>query len=77
MLAQRDGSVIESLPHVAVPTLVLVGSEDKPFIAAANYMASKIPNAKLATIDRAGHVSNVDRPQVFNATVREFLRTLS
>lgn len=76
MLAQRDASVIESLPHVAVPTLVLVGSEDKPFIGAASYMAGKIPNAKLVTIERAGHVSNVDRPQPFNATVREFLRTL-
>lgn len=73
MLAQRDGSVIESLPAVSVPTLVIVGAEDAPFIGAANYMASKIPNATLAVIEHAGHVSNVDRPNVFNARVREFL----
>ena len=76
MLTQRDASVMESLPQITVPTLVLVGSEDKPFIGAANYMAGKIPNATLAVIDRAGHVSNVDRPQAFNASVRDFLRTL-
>jgi len=76
MLAQCDATVIESLPQITVPTLVLVGSEDKPFIGAANYMAGKIPNATLAVIDRAGHVSNVDRPHAFNASVRDFLRTL-
>lgn len=76
MLAQRDGSVIESLPSITVPTLVLVGSLDKPFIGAANYMAAKIPGATLAVIDDAGHVSNVDRPRAFNSRVREFLRTL-
>jgi pimeloyl-ACP methyl ester carboxylesterase len=73
MLAQRDGSVIESLPAVSVPTLVIVGADDAPFIGAANYMAAKIPNATLAVIEHAGHVVNVDRPNVFNARVREFL----
>lgn len=73
MLAQRDGSVIECLPDVSVPTLVIVGADDAPFMAAANYMTGKIPNATLAVIEHAGHVSNVDRPNVFNARVREFL----
>ena len=76
MLAQRDGSVIEALPAVSVPTLVVVGADDAPFIGAANYMAAKIPNATLAVIEHAGHVSNVDRPNVFNARVREFLAKL-
>src|SRR5215469_8896681 len=73
MLAQLDGSVIESLPGISVPTLVIVGAADAPFIGAANYMAAKIPSAALAVIEHAGHVSNVDRPNVFNARVREFL----
>lgn len=76
MLAQRDGSVIESLPAVSVPALVIVGADDAPFIGAANYMAGKIPNATLTVIEHAGHVSNVDRPNVFNARVREFLAKL-
>ncbi len=73
MLTQRDASVIESLPAITVPTLVLVGSQDTPFLGAANYMASKIPDAKLVVIDGAGHVSNADAPDVFNARVLEFL----
>ncbi len=73
MLAQRDGSGIESLPAVSVPTLVIVGADDAPFIGAANYRAARIPDATLTVIEHAGHVSNVDRPNVFNARVREFL----
>ena len=76
MLTQRDGSVIDSLPAIAVPTLVLVGSEDTPFVGAANYMAAKIPGAKLAVIEGAGHVSNADAPDDFNARVLEFLAEL-
>lgn len=73
MLAQRDASVIDSLAAVSVPTLVIVGAEDAPFIGAANYMTAKIPNATHTVIEHAGHMSNVDRPNVFNARVREFL----
>lgn len=76
MLAQRDGRVIESLPAVAVPTLVLVGSRDEPFLAATDYMASKIPGARKAVIPDAGHAANLDQPAAFNAAVDDFLATL-
>ena len=48
MLSQRDAAVIESLPGIAVPTLVLVGADDTPFLAATDYMAAKIPNVSSA-----------------------------
>lgn len=73
ILAQRDASVIDSLAAVSVPTLVIVGADDAPFIGAANYLTAKIPNATLTVIEHAGHESNVDRPNVFNARVGEFL----
>src|SRR5882757_3336351 len=43
MLAQRDARVIESLPGIKVPSLVVVGADDTPFLAASDYMAAKIP----------------------------------
>ena len=73
MLAQRDARVINSLPDIKVPSLVLVGSEDTPFLAAADYMAAKIPNADKVVIDGAGHAANIDKPQAFNAALGEFL----
>lgn len=73
MLTQRDAQVISSLPAIAVPALVVVGAEDKPFLAASDYMAAKIPGAKKAVIKDAGHAVNLDQPQAFNAAVLDFL----
>lgn len=73
MLAQNSSDVIHSLPDIAVPTLVVVGDRDEPFLAASDYMAAKIPGARKAVIADAGHASNVDQPQAFNAAVLEFL----
>lgn len=76
MLAQSDGRVMASLPEIRVPTLVLVGALDQPFLAATDYMAGKIPGATRVVIDGAGHASNIDRPREFNAAVTQFLDAL-
>jgi pimeloyl-ACP methyl ester carboxylesterase len=73
ILTQRDARIIESLPKIDVPTLVVVGADDRPFLAAANYMAAKIPDAELAVLTGAGHASNIDQPEAFNQEVNEFL----
>lgn len=76
MLAQQGSELIDALPNIAVPTLVLVGSEDTHFLAAADYMAGKIPGAQKTVIPGAGHAANLDRPTAFNAAVAGFLAGL-
>jgi len=76
MLAQKDARVIDSLPHIAVPSIVIVGANDTPFLAASDYMAAKIPGAKKAVIPNAGHAANIDQPEAFNAAVLAFLADL-
>jgi len=76
MLAQPDGTLIGSLPAIAVPTLVLVGAEDQHFLAAADYMAAKIPGARKIVIPEAGHAANLDQPDAFNRAVADFLSQL-
>lgn len=76
MLTQRDAGVILSLPDIRVPSIVVVGSEDTPFLAASDYMAAKIPGAKKAVIEGAGHAANIDRPEAFNAAIVGFLAGL-
>ena len=76
MLAQRDARVINSLPDIAAPALVVVGSEDKPFMAASDYMAAKIPGAAKVVIPGAGHAANIDQPEAFNEAVLGFLDRL-
>jgi pimeloyl-ACP methyl ester carboxylesterase len=73
MLTQRDARVIELLPNIKVPSLVVVGADDAPFLAASDYMAAKIPEAKKAVIPAAGHAVNIDQPQAFIDAVLPFL----
>jgi len=73
MLAQRDARVIESLPDIKVPSLVVVGADDTPFLAASDYMAAKIPGARKVVIPNAGHAVNIDQPRAFIDAVLPFL----
>jgi pimeloyl-ACP methyl ester carboxylesterase len=77
MLAQFDASVIDSLPQVQVPTLIVVGELDRMFRTASEYMAAKIPGARLEVIPTAGHAANLEQPEAFNRVFREFLAPLS
>ena len=47
--------------------------DDQPFIAPCEYMAKKIPGARLEVIAGAGHSSNLDQPEAFNRVLRDFL----
>jgi pimeloyl-ACP methyl ester carboxylesterase len=73
LLTQRDARVIELLPNVKVPSLIVVGADDAPFLAASDYMAAKIPAAKKVVIPAAGHAVNIDQPQAFIDAVLPFL----
>ncbi len=76
VLRQSDGHVLEALPTIGVPTLVVVGERDEPFLNGSRYMAGKIPGAQLAVIDAAGHAPPVTHPDAFNAVLRSFLTGL-
>src|SRR5262249_48684937 len=73
ILTQHDARSLESMPQVRVPTLVVVGEHDQPFLAAADYMAAKIPGAIKRVIAGAGHAANIDQPAAFAAAVEELL----
>jgi pimeloyl-ACP methyl ester carboxylesterase len=73
MLTQRDARVIEVLPEIKVPSLIVVGADDAPFLAASDYMAAKIPGAKKVVIPSAGHAVNIDQPRAFIDAVLPFL----
>ena len=73
MLTQRDARVIELPPGIKVPSLVVVGADDTPFLAASDYMAAKIPGAQKVVVPAAGHAVNIDQPQAFIDAVLPFL----
>ena len=76
MLAQEGSRVIDGLARIAVPTIIIVGDQDQPFLAPCEYMAKKIPGARLEVIRGAGHSSNLDQPEAFNRVLLDFLDSL-
>jgi pimeloyl-ACP methyl ester carboxylesterase len=76
MLAQRDSRVIDSLPSIGVPAMIIIGERDERYMAGSRYMADKIPNARLEIIPDAGHAANMDQPEAFNRVVLDFLGSL-
>jgi pimeloyl-ACP methyl ester carboxylesterase len=77
MLTQKNARVIESLPGIKVPAIVVVGAKDTPFLAASDYMTAKIPGAEKAVIPDAGHAANIDNPAAFNAAITAFIANLA
>jgi pimeloyl-ACP methyl ester carboxylesterase len=62
------------LPTIAVPTLLIWGDEDvRSPVRIAHAFQAAIPGSTLAVVAGAGHMSNMERPEIFSAAVREFL----
>jgi 3-oxoadipate enol-lactonase len=62
------------LGAVAVPTVVVVGSEDDLTpIADAQALADGVPGAELVVVDGAAHLPNLERPDAFNAALERLL----
>lgn len=76
LLTQRDAGVMETLPIIKVPALIVAGGDDAPYLPATDYMAKKIPGARKVIIPQAGHAVNIDQPEAFNETVLHFLNDL-
>jgi pimeloyl-ACP methyl ester carboxylesterase len=65
------------LPHVTVPALVIVGEEDLITPAdEARALTVALPEAKLAILPAAGHLSNLEAPDSFNAALWPWLAGL-
>ena len=62
---------------ISVPTLVIVGENDKGYLASADYFASKLPDGRKVVVADAGHPAMLEQPAVVNAAVREFLDGLA
>jgi len=63
------------LTALDVPTLVVVGTADRPeLVALAGRLAEELPDARLATIEGAGHLPSLERPDALNRLLLAFLQ---
>lgn len=65
------------LAKITVPTLIVVGDEDKVTpVSEAEVMNKAIAGSKLKVLNKTGHLSNLENPKEFNAVIAEFLNEL-
>ncbi len=63
---------LEGLPDT-LPTLVIVGEQDQPFLGPSERMAKAIPDASLVVIPDAGHSPQFENPEAWWTALSGFL----
>jgi pimeloyl-ACP methyl ester carboxylesterase len=77
LAAMAEADLRDVLPSIAVPTLLIWGEHDaRSPLTVAQQFARAIPDAELVLIPGAGHMSNLERPDAFNAAMRAFYARL-
>ena len=65
--------VWDRLGELTMPVLALAGSLDTTYVAAAERMASLLPNARAEQIAGAGHAAHLEDPRATAAAISTFL----
>ena len=64
----------EQIRQIRIPTLVIIGDHEAPFIAvAADSLSRWIPGAKNVVIPNAGHGAHFAQPASFNSALQDFI----
>jgi 3-oxoadipate enol-lactonase len=65
------------LEKIQQPTLVIAGAEDRLYPPAlCETFVKRMPYARMQVLEHAGHLSNLEVPDAFNACVLEFLASV-
>jgi 2-succinyl-6-hydroxy-2,4-cyclohexadiene-1-carboxylate synthase len=63
----------DRLHELRCPVLLIAGVRDEPYVAAANRMASLIPNARVSIVPGAGHAPQLEQPLLVAELLDEYL----
>lgn len=69
----RGWNVMPRLKDLHVPTLIIAADQDYTPVAFKQMYVRLIRNAELVIIPNSRHITTVDQPELFNATLMEFL----
>jgi proline-specific peptidase len=65
--------VTDRLNEIKVPTLIVYGGDDTPFISASKVLKEGIPNLELVMIPNVGHGPMYEDPNKYNEAISKFL----
>ncbi|WP_082589921.1 proline iminopeptidase-family hydrolase [Phycicoccus sp. Soil748] len=70
----KDWSVVDRLPGIAVPTLVVSGAHDEAMPLVWEPFVERIPGARSHVFADSSHMPHVEEPEAFTQVVGGFLR---
>jgi pimeloyl-ACP methyl ester carboxylesterase len=74
LLACSNFNVEEQTKEISVPTRVICGSEDKMTpLKLSEYLVDNLPNASLSSVEGAGHMVMLEKPEEVSKDIRAFL----
>lgn len=78
LLAMRDRKdFTPMLPKVEQPSLVIAGAEDRAApLEVAHILIEGLHGCRSTVIEHAGHMLNMEQPELFNRTLIDFLKSL-
>ena len=71
--SMKKESVTSRLPEIKVPTLIVYGEDDLPFITAVKTLNEGIAGSELVEIKGVGHAPQYEAPDRFNEALTGFL----
>jgi pimeloyl-ACP methyl ester carboxylesterase len=72
-VTQHDSAIIDGIPSITTPAVVVVGAKDRAFLDAAAYFESKLTNATTVVVPDAGHAVMQHQPAIVNAALVDLL----
>jgi len=78
MLCCDKFDVMDRVCHINLPTLIVCGTEDDMTLPKySQYLANQIEGSKLMFIEGGTHLVVLEKPQVINGAIADFVGTLA
>lgn len=71
--AGEETPVLDLLPGLRMPVLLVAGALDEPYAEHAKAMAERLPDARVEIVPGAGHAVHVEQPIRYASIVKSFL----
>ncbi|OPY92220.1 MAG: Proline iminopeptidase [Syntrophaceae bacterium PtaU1.Bin231] len=70
----KDYDLTPRLPEISTPVLLTCGDRDEAGVKTVKDFQQLFPDARMAVLPQASHLHHLERPAIFNAVVKDFLR---
>ena len=70
----KNYDVRSKISEIRVPTLIIVGQEDKVNLEASRYLNREVEGSELRIISDSGHTVMIEKPHEFNQILEEFMK---